>query len=98
MGTPLDDLLDLLELETLEVNLFRGVSPDEDRQRVFGGQVAAQALVAHAARALPASELVWLMARRAPSSEFPALKAITRIRASALAGPLRHYSGNLPGR
>ena len=46
MGTPLDDLLDLLELETLEVNLFRGLSPDEDRQRVFGGQVAAQALVA----------------------------------------------------
>lgn len=36
----------LLELESLEVNLFRGVSPDEDRQRVFGGQVAAQALVA----------------------------------------------------
>lgn len=42
----LDDLLKLLELERLEVNLFRGVSPDEDRQRVFGGQVAAQALVA----------------------------------------------------
>ncbi len=46
MGSALDDLLDLLELETLEVNLFRGLSPDEDRQRVFGGQVAAQALVA----------------------------------------------------
>jgi acyl-CoA thioesterase-2 len=46
MGSALDDLLDLLELEPLEVNLFRGVSPDEDRQRVFGGQVAAQALVA----------------------------------------------------
>ena len=46
MGTPLDDLLALLELEVLEVNLFRGVSPREDRQRVFGGQVAAQALVA----------------------------------------------------
>ena len=44
--TPLDDLLVLLELETLEENLFRGVSPDEDRQRVFGGQVAAQSLVA----------------------------------------------------
>ena len=43
---PLDELLELLELEQLEVNLFRGVSPDEDRQRVFGGQVAAQALVA----------------------------------------------------
>ena len=46
MGSALDDLLDLLELEVLEVNLFRGLSPDEDRQRVFGGQVAAQALVA----------------------------------------------------
>jgi acyl-CoA thioesterase II len=46
VGSALDDLLDLLELEVLEVNLFRGLSPDEDRQRVFGGQVAAQALVA----------------------------------------------------
>jgi acyl-CoA thioesterase-2 len=46
MGTALDELLALLELEPLEVNLFRGSSPHEDRQRVFGGQVAAQALVA----------------------------------------------------
>jgi acyl-CoA thioesterase II len=46
MGSALDDLLDLLELEPLEVNLFRGLSPDEDTQRVFGGQVAAQALIA----------------------------------------------------
>src|SRR5205814_4737597 len=46
MGRALDDLIDILELEALEVNLFRGVSPDEDRQRVFGGQVAGQALVA----------------------------------------------------
>src|SRR6476660_1577524 len=46
MGRALDDLIDLLELEQLEANLFRGVSPDEDRQRVFGGQVAGQALVA----------------------------------------------------
>jgi acyl-CoA thioesterase-2 len=46
MGTALDDMLAILELEPLEVNLFRGVSPDEDRQRVFGGQVAGQALVA----------------------------------------------------
>jgi acyl-CoA thioesterase II len=48
MGDALDELLALLELESLEVNLFRGLSPDEDRQRVFGGQVAAQALVAAA--------------------------------------------------
>ena len=46
MGTALDDLVALLDLERLEVNLFRGVSPDEERQRVFGGQVAGQALVA----------------------------------------------------
>jgi acyl-CoA thioesterase II len=46
MGGPLDELLSLLELERLELNLFRGVSPEEERQRVFGGQVAAQALVA----------------------------------------------------
>lgn len=42
----LDELLALLELERLEENLFRGLSPDEDQQRVFGGQVAAQALIA----------------------------------------------------
>ncbi|MEN9504590.1 MAG: acyl-CoA thioesterase [Actinomycetota bacterium] len=46
MPTALDDLVKLLDLETIEVNLFRGLSPDENRQRVFGGQVAGQALVA----------------------------------------------------
>jgi acyl-CoA thioesterase-2 len=46
MGKAVDDLLDILQLEQLEVNLFRGISPDEERQRVFGGQVAAQALIA----------------------------------------------------
>lgn len=46
MGSALDDLVALLDLERLEVNLFRGLSPDEERQRVYGGQVAGQALVA----------------------------------------------------
>src|SRR2546421_7357727 len=41
-----DELCELLDLEPIEVNIFRGVSPKEDRQRVFGGQVAGQALVA----------------------------------------------------
>jgi acyl-CoA thioesterase-2 len=45
---PLDELIDLLDLEAIEVNIFRGRSPDEKRQRVFGGQVAGQALVAAA--------------------------------------------------
>ncbi len=44
----LDDLVDLLDLESIEVNVFRGTSPQENRQRVFGGQVAGQALVAAA--------------------------------------------------
>ena len=44
----LDDLVRLLDLEAIEVNIFRGSSPDENRQRVFGGQVAGQALVAAA--------------------------------------------------
>ena len=42
----LDMLIDLLDLEAIEMNIFRGRSPDEKRQRVFGGQVAGQALVA----------------------------------------------------
>lgn len=47
MGTDLDRLVELLDLESLEVNLFRGTSPaDSERARVFGGQVLAQALVA----------------------------------------------------
>ena len=44
--TALDELIALLDLEPLEVNLFRGVSWKDDRLRVFGGQVAGQALVA----------------------------------------------------
>jgi acyl-CoA thioesterase-2 len=44
----LDDLLDILDLEAVEVNIFRGRSPAERRQRVFGGQVAGQALMAAA--------------------------------------------------
>jgi acyl-CoA thioesterase-2 len=43
---PLDDLVSLLDLEVIEQDIFRGSHLDETRQRVFGGQVAAQALVA----------------------------------------------------
>jgi acyl-CoA thioesterase-2 len=48
MTSSLNDLVALLDLEAIEVNIFRGNSPDENRQRVFGGQVAGQALVAAA--------------------------------------------------
>ena len=46
MQRAVDDLIELLDLEELEVNVFRGRSPQEFRQRVFGGQVAGQELVA----------------------------------------------------
>jgi acyl-CoA thioesterase-2 len=43
----LDDVIDLLNLEQLEVGLYRGSQPsDSALKRVFGGQVAAQALMA----------------------------------------------------
>ena len=45
-------LIKLLDLERLEDNLFRGVSPENSTMRVFGGQVAAQALTA-AGRTVP---------------------------------------------
>jgi acyl-CoA thioesterase-2 len=48
MASALGDLIELLDVEAIEVNIFRGTQPDEDRQRVFGGQVAGQALVAAA--------------------------------------------------
>ncbi|WP_430913312.1 acyl-CoA thioesterase II [Methylobacterium sp. sgz302541] len=48
------ELLSLLDLERLEVDLFRGFSPDWGWPRVFGGQVVAQALVA-ATRTVPST-------------------------------------------
>ena len=46
MADPLDQLVALLDLEQIELNLFRGFSPEEPSVRVFGGQVLGQALVA----------------------------------------------------
>jgi len=46
MPDQVEDLLNLLDLEPIEVNLFRGQSPADSWQRVFGGQVIGQALVA----------------------------------------------------
>src|SRR5919205_3977403 len=46
MSSAISDVLSILDLEPLEVNLFRGRSPQVGWQRVFGGQVIGQALVA----------------------------------------------------
>jgi acyl-CoA thioesterase II len=50
------NLLAILDLEQLEQNLFRGISPKNGWQRVFGGQVLGQALVA-AIRTVPAERV-----------------------------------------
>ncbi|MEV4341139.1 acyl-CoA thioesterase II [Streptomyces sp. NPDC049590] len=56
MSQALQDLLDLLDLEQIEEDIFRGRSRSAVVPRVFGGQVAAQALVA-AGRTVPADRL-----------------------------------------
>ncbi|RZU37334.1 acyl-CoA thioesterase-2 [Streptomyces sp. BK022] len=53
MSQALQDLLDLLDLERIEEDIYRGRSRSAVVPRVFGGQVAAQALVA-AGRTVPA--------------------------------------------
>jgi acyl-CoA thioesterase-2 len=54
MPTAVEDLLSILDLEELDLNLFRGRSPQAGWQRVYGGQVIGQALVA-AVRTVDAS-------------------------------------------
>ena len=57
MPSSAEEIVELLDLETIDLNLFRGIQPDTMLQRVFGGQVAAQALVA-GARTVEAPRLV----------------------------------------
>lgn len=52
MTSVLDELVNLLNLEEIEQNHYRGNSPDDSWQRVYGGQVLGQALVA-ASRTVP---------------------------------------------
>jgi acyl-CoA thioesterase II len=76
-----DALIQLLDLEPIEVNVFRGQSPDEQRQRVFGGQVAGQALVA-AARTVESGSVHSLHAYflRPGDPTIPILYEVERIR------------------
>ena len=78
----LDALVKLLDLEPIEVNMFRGLSPDEDRQRVFGGQVAGQALMAAARTVDPDRDVHSLHAYflRPGDPKVPILFDVDRIR------------------
>ena len=69
MPESVDELTSLLDLEEIEVGLFRARQPRTALQRVFGGQVLAQALTA-AARTVPDTFLMCASSsvgcRRAP--------------------------------
>ena len=83
MGQPaVDDLVHLLDLEPIEVNVFRGRTTSVKRQRVFGGQVAGQALVAAARTVAPAFGVHSLHAYflRPGDPEHPILYTVDRIR------------------
>mgnify|MGYP000321011546 FL=1 len=44
MNDALQQLLDILQLEKIDTNIYRGSTPETTNQRVFGGQVFAQAM------------------------------------------------------
>jgi len=75
------DLLGLLDLEVIEVNLFRGESPPSRWPRVFGGQVIGQAMVAACRTVegrLPHSLHAYLILPGDPS--VPIVYQVTRLR------------------
>ena len=75
------ELLQLMQLEPLEVNLFRGVSRDIGTQRVFGGQILAQSLLAACATVdgrLPHSLHGYFL--RAGDHEAPVVYQVDRTR------------------
>ncbi|MEU0670052.1 acyl-CoA thioesterase II [Streptomyces lavendulocolor] len=79
---PLDDLLDLLDLERIEQDIFRGESRSAIVPRVFGGQVAAQALVA-AGRTVPQDRIAHSLHAyflRAGDPGAPIVYTVDRIR------------------
>src|SRR5579875_1601140 len=77
-----DQLVALLELEQLEVDIFRGLSPQVSMQRVFGGQVAGQALIA-AGRTVPDDRAVHSLHAyflRPGDPKIPIIYTVDRIR------------------
>ena len=78
----LAELLDLLDLETIEHNLYRGYHPPGRTRRLFGGQIIAQALMA-ACRTVPDDRLPHSLHAyflRPGDPSVPALFEVERIR------------------
>ncbi|CAN5891414.1 acyl-CoA thioesterase II [soil metagenome] len=83
MPTSVAELVDILDLERLEVDLYRGAQPPQSTlQRVFGGQVAAQALMA-ACRSVDAERTVHSLHAyflRGGDTSMPIVYDVERIR------------------
>lgn len=77
-----ESLIAILDLETLDANLYRGQSPSTERQRVFGGQVAGQALVAAGRTVDPARRVHSLHAYflRPGDPTWPIIYEVERVR------------------
>lgn len=82
MESPVVRLLRLLDLEDIDLNVFRGNSPKEMGSRIFGGQVLAQGLIA-AGRTVDVAALVHSMHAyflRPGDPEIPILFEVDRSR------------------
>ena len=83
--SPLEELINLLDLEQIETNLFRGYHPAGRKGRLFGGQIIAQALMA-ATRTVPDDRPVHSVHAyflRPGDPKVPALFDVERIRDGA---------------
>ena len=82
MENAVNDLIDLLDLEEIERNHYRATSPNEGWQRVYGGQVLGQALVA-ASRTVPDDRIAHSLHGyflRPGDTSVPILYTVDRIR------------------
>ncbi len=82
MNNPINDLIGLLDLEEIERNHYRATSPNEGWQRVYGGQVLGQALVA-ASRTVPEDRIAHSLHGyflRPGDTTVPILYTVDRIR------------------
>ena len=60
MAYSVEDLIQLLDLEPLEQNIYRGLNRDIGSGRIFGGQVLAQALCYNLFQLHPTEDLYFL--------------------------------------
>lgn len=78
----LDELLEILDLDQVEENLFRAFHPKERERRLYGGQIMAQALMAAARTVVPERRVHSLHGYflRPGSPKLPAVIQVERLR------------------